>query len=104
MSDEKTKRPETLSEKAKELFSAAWSWSGENIAPEFGRLGRQGAMELASALFNGRAFTPYGPGAYTKDSKDKGMKGEGVHGPQEEPQTPEHGLQGQERERGGRGM
>lgn len=33
--------------------------------PEFHRLGTQGTMELASALFNGHAFVPYGPGQYT---------------------------------------
>ena len=41
----------------------------ENIGPEIGaelsRLGTQGAMEMAQALFNGAAFTPYGPGQYT---------------------------------------
>ena len=29
------------------------------------RLGTQGAMELASALFSGHGFVPYGPGQYT---------------------------------------
>jgi hypothetical protein len=41
----------------------------KNIGPEVGaelsRLGTQGAMEMAQALFNGAAFTPYGPGQYT---------------------------------------
>jgi len=32
---------------------------------EMSRLGTQGAMELASALFNGSGFVPYGPGQYT---------------------------------------
>lgn len=32
---------------------------------EISRLGTQGAMELASALFNGHGFVPYGPGQYT---------------------------------------
>jgi len=40
-----------------------------DIVPEVGaemsRLGTQGTMELASALFNGNAFVPYGPGQYT---------------------------------------
>lgn len=40
-----------------------------DIVPEVGaeisRLGTQGAMETASALFNGNAFVPYGPGQYT---------------------------------------
>jgi hypothetical protein len=40
-----------------------------DIVPEVGaelnRLGKQGQMELANALFNGSAFVPYGPGQYT---------------------------------------
>lgn len=34
---------------------------------ELKRLGTQGSMELANALFNGSAFVPYGPGQYTPD-------------------------------------
>jgi len=41
----------------------------QNIVPEIGaelsRLGTQGTMELASALFGNGAFVPYGPGQYT---------------------------------------
>ena len=41
----------------------------DNLVPEAGaelsRLGTQGAMELASALFGNGAFVPYGPGQYT---------------------------------------
>lgn len=41
----------------------------KNATAEFGaelsRLGKQGAIEMAQALFNGAAFTPYGPGQYT---------------------------------------
>lgn len=37
------------------------------VGAEAGRLGTQGSMELASALFNGHAFVPYGPGQYTPD-------------------------------------
>ena len=36
-----------------------------DVKAEMSRLGTQGAMELASALFNGSAFVPYGPGQYT---------------------------------------
>jgi len=36
-----------------------------DIKAEFSRMGTQGSMELASALFNGSAFVPYGPGQYT---------------------------------------
>lgn len=35
------------------------------VKAELSRLGTQGAMELASALFSGQAFVPYGPGQYT---------------------------------------
>jgi hypothetical protein len=38
---------------------------GPEISAELSRLGTQGAMEMAQALFNGAAFTPYGPGQYT---------------------------------------
>ena len=67
----------------------------KNIGPEVGaelsRLGTQGAMEMAQALFNGAAFTPYGPGQYTPTPEmEKG-------GQEAEPQQ-------QEREQGGREM
>jgi hypothetical protein len=35
------------------------------VGAEMKRLGVQGQMELASALFSGNAFVPYGPGQYT---------------------------------------
>jgi hypothetical protein len=35
------------------------------IGAELSRLGTQGTMELASALFGNGAFVPYGPGQYT---------------------------------------
>jgi len=38
---------------------------GPEVGAELKRLGTQGAMEMAQALFNGAAFTPYGPGQYT---------------------------------------
>ena len=38
---------------------------GPEVKAELSRLGTQGAMEMAQALFNGAAFTPYGPGQYT---------------------------------------
>jgi hypothetical protein len=45
---------------------------------EMSRLGTQGAMELASALFNGTAFVPYGPGQYTpakeNQQQERGME------------------------------
>ena len=47
-----------MSENAKRLFE-------QQFKGELSRLGTQGAMELASALFNGHGFVPYGPGQYT---------------------------------------
>ena len=38
---------------------------GQDVSAEMSRMGTQGSMELASALFNGNAFVPYGPGQYT---------------------------------------
>jgi hypothetical protein len=49
------------------------------VAAELKRLGVQDQMELASALFNGHAFVPYGPGQYTPPEESVG-----VHGPQSE--------------------
>jgi len=65
---------------------------GAEVGAELSRLGTQGAMEMAQALFNGGAFTPYGPGQYTPTPEvDKGL---------------EHEVQktepNQEQERGGR--
>jgi hypothetical protein len=73
----------------------------ENIGPEIGaelsRLGTQGAMEMAQALFNGAAFTPYGPGQYTPTPDvDKGSQEHEVQ------KTEPHQEQG--REQGGREM
>jgi len=46
-----------------------------DIVPEVGaelsRQGTQGTMELASALFNGNAFVPYGPGQYTPSTPEQ---------------------------------
>jgi hypothetical protein len=69
-----------MSETAKQLFESlkAGKEAVQAMAPglenfgaefkaEFSRLGTQGAMELASALFNGDAFVPYGPGQYTPE-------------------------------------
>ena len=73
----------------------------ENIGPEIGaelsRLGTQGAMEMAQALFNGAAFTPYGPGQYTPTPElDQGNHEQEVQSMQSQ--------QEQVQERGGREM
>ncbi|MBI1348657.1 hypothetical protein GC163_20485 [bacterium] len=68
---------------------------GPQVSAELSRLGTQGAMEMAQALFNGAAFTPYGPGQYTPAPElDQGSHEQVVQ--QAEPQR--------EQERGGREM
>lgn len=60
-----------MSETARKLFEGLRSaMPGLNnvagdIKAELSRLATQGTMELASGLFNGSAFVPYGPGQYT---------------------------------------
>ena len=55
-----------------------------DIGSELGRLGVQGQMEMASALFNGNAFVPYGPGQYTpsEPAPDHGLPVEAVKQPE----------------------
>lgn len=48
---------------SRELFKEILS----DVGAELGRLGVQGQMELASAIFNGDAFVPYGPGQITPE-------------------------------------
>jgi hypothetical protein len=68
---------------------------GPQVSAELSRLGTQGALEMAQALFNGGAFTPYGPGQYTPTPEvDKG-------GQEHEVQKSEPN---QEQDRGGREM
>jgi hypothetical protein len=91
-----------MSETAKQLFeslkaakeSIQEAMPGlKNLVPdvkaEFSRLGTQGAMELASALFNGNSFVPYGPGQYTP-SAEVGQEHMQEHG-QEHVQSQEMG-------------
>ncbi len=52
---------------------------GTDMKAELSRLGTQGSMEMASALFNGNAFVPYGPGQYTPSNQEQGKD---VHGPE----------------------
>jgi len=44
---------------------------GPEVKAEMSRMGTQGAMELASALFNGDGFVPYGPGQYTPSAEQE---------------------------------
>jgi hypothetical protein len=65
---------------------------GPEVSAELHRLGKQGATELAQALFNGAAFTPYGPGQYTPTPEfDKGNQEQGVQEPEPQ-QQPERDL------------
>lgn len=60
-----------MSDLAEKLFAAipAVTSGVKDLVPEvsaeLSRLGTQGSMELASALFGNGAFVPYGPGQYT---------------------------------------
>lgn len=69
-----------MSETAKKLFEGLKSAKevaqaiapglrnlGPDLRAEMQRLGTQGSMELASGIFNGDAFVPYGPGQYTPE-------------------------------------
>lgn len=74
-----------MSEVAKQLFDglkAVVKDSVQAVAPglkdlvpeamaEVSRLGTQGSMEMASALLNGHAFVPYGPGQYTPEREEE---------------------------------
>ncbi len=51
------------------------------VSAELSRLGTQGAAEIASGLFNGSGFVPYGPGQIPSTPEQTA----GVHG-KEEPQ------------------
>jgi hypothetical protein len=55
-----------MSKIATELFDGL-KRMGSEVDAELSRLGKQGANELASALFNGNAFVMYGPGQITKE-------------------------------------
>lgn len=60
-----------MSENAKQM----WETIKGDVKAEMSRLGTQGAMELASALFNGSGFVPYGPGQYTPTvEQEKGQE------------------------------
>ena len=65
---------------------------GTEVGAELSRLGRQGSLEMAQALFNGAAFTPYGPGQYSP----------AIGVSQEQEAQKAEPDQGQERDRGGR--
>jgi hypothetical protein len=61
-----------FSEKLKQYALTTLGNMYEQGGAELKRLGTQGAMEMANALFNG--FVPYGPGQYTPDTPDPAKK------------------------------
>jgi hypothetical protein len=68
-----------MSENAKRLFDSlapGLKNMGPELAAELKRLGTQGQMEFASALFNGNAFVPYGPGQYTPSHEPEHQHGQ----------------------------
>jgi len=83
---------ETLAELAPGVKNAV-----AEVGAELNRLGKQGSLEMAQALFNGGAFTPYGPGQYTPTPE----VGKGNQEQEVQKTEPHHG---QEREHGGREM
>jgi hypothetical protein len=96
-----------MSKATREFFEGLKDMVGDGInnlipdvAAELYRLGTHGAVELGQALFNGAAFTPYGPGAYTREAKEVGMTMDGV-------QSAEIGVHGKDepqQDHGGREM
>ena len=70
-----------MSETARKMFEGLTALTGQalhagkeavaELGPEGRRLTTQGSMELASALFNGHGFVPYGPGQYTPSSEQR---------------------------------
>lgn len=57
-----------------------------DIGAEMRRLGVQGQMEAASALFNGQAFVPYGPGQRVTEAE------RAIEPPEPAIESPEHSL------------
>jgi hypothetical protein len=71
-----------------------------DVMAEAERLGKHGALEMAQGIFNVGPFTPYGPGAYTKDAMGVGMTMDGVH----TAGVGVHGKDEPQQDRGGREM
>jgi hypothetical protein len=80
-----------MSENSKRL----WESLKSDAKAEMSRLGTQGAMELASALFNGNAFVPYGPGQYTPSQEQQQE-----HAPEQPQDHGQEHAQEQDREMG----
>lgn len=64
MSDTRNKLFDML-RATKDGVQTAIAFGEKHFGPEMKRLGTQGSMELASALFGNHGFVPYGPGQYT---------------------------------------
>jgi hypothetical protein len=54
-----------FAEKLKEMLANGVKNFVPQVSAELSRLGTQGSMEFASALYHGHGFVPYGPGQYT---------------------------------------
>ena len=67
---------------------------GSEVGAELSRLGTQGQMEMANALFNGSAFVPYGPGQYTPTPElNQGGQEQGVEQPEQQQQLERGGME-----------
>jgi hypothetical protein len=70
----------------------------KEMGSEIHRLNVQASMELASSLFNGHAFVPYGPGQW------KGAEREGAQPQEKEPEREGAAQAEKQQERGGMEM
>jgi hypothetical protein len=115
---------QVATEMAKNLFDGlrALKETAQAVAPGLNNLGadlkaegldlaKQGAHEMAAALFNGNAFVMYPRGGkddHGKDGQGQSQGGHGVHGPENSPTQGQGGMQQesptQQHERGGRSM
>ncbi len=81
---------EILKDVGETVSQALPGLSLSNIASDVGaemrRLGVQGQMEAASALFNGDAFVPYGPGQRVTEAE------RAIEPPEPAIESPEHSL------------
>jgi hypothetical protein len=67
--------------------------ASQEIGAEINRLGKQGALEMAQALFNGAAFTPYGPGQVTPPiEQDKNIQNQEQSSQQQDTEHSRDGL------------
>jgi hypothetical protein len=100
-----------FAQKVGEMLSQGVGNMGSEIKAELGRLGLQGRAEVAAALFNEKAYTPYGEGQKSPDVENSNHVGGPEIGPakanpevaKEKSAEKETALE-KELERGGREM